>query len=146
MAFVLEEEGAMFTGDNVLGHGTAVFEDLGVYLQSLEAMKGEFSGRAYPGHGDWIADGRARAEEYIQHRQMREEEVFGVLRDEGGEGECGEGRTPMEVVKVVYRDVPESLHGPAEGSVVQVLQKLEGEGKVRRKEDGRWAVFKKATL
>ena len=146
MAFVLEEEGAMFTGDNVLGHGTAVFEDLGVYLQSLEAMKEEFSGRAYPGHGDWIADGRARVEEYIGHRQMGAEAVWGVLRVSGGEGEWGKGRTPMEVVKVVYKDVPESLHGPAEGGVVQVLVKLEGEGKVGRREDGRWVISKKATL
>lgn len=50
MAFVLEEEDAMFTGDNVLGHGTAVFEDLAVYLDSLSRMREQFHGRAYPGH------------------------------------------------------------------------------------------------
>lgn len=50
MAFVLEEENAMFTGDNVLGHGTAVFEDLAVYLDSLSRMQEQFHGRAYPGH------------------------------------------------------------------------------------------------
>ena len=50
MAFVLEEENAMFTGDNVLGHGTAVFEDLTLYLDSLSRMRKQFSGRAYPGH------------------------------------------------------------------------------------------------
>ena len=50
MAFVLEEENAMFTGDNVLGHGTAVFEDLAVYLDSLTRMREQFHGRAYPGH------------------------------------------------------------------------------------------------
>ncbi len=50
MAFILEEENAMFTGDNVLGHGTAVFEDLAVYLNSLSRMREQFQGRAYPGH------------------------------------------------------------------------------------------------
>lgn len=40
----------MFTGDNILGHGTAVFEDLAVYLDSLSCMRGQFHGRAYPGH------------------------------------------------------------------------------------------------
>lgn len=40
----------MFTGDNVLGHGTAVFEDLIVYLNSLSRMREQFKGRAYPGH------------------------------------------------------------------------------------------------
>ncbi|ETI25053.1 hypothetical protein G647_04423 [Cladophialophora carrionii CBS 160.54] len=33
------EIGALFTADNVLGHGTAVFEDLQLYLQSLDVMK-----------------------------------------------------------------------------------------------------------
>ena len=50
MAFVLEEENAMFTGDNVLGHGTAVFENLAVYLDSLSRMREQFHGRIYPGH------------------------------------------------------------------------------------------------
>ena len=50
MAFVLEEENAMFTGDNVLGNGTAVFEDLAVYLDSLSRMREQFHGRAYPAH------------------------------------------------------------------------------------------------
>lgn len=50
MVFVLEEESAMFTGDNVLGHGTAVFENLTVYLDSLSRMREQFRGRAYPGH------------------------------------------------------------------------------------------------
>ena len=50
MAFILEEENAMFTGDNILGHGTAVFEDLTVYLDSLSRMREQFCGRAYPGH------------------------------------------------------------------------------------------------
>lgn len=47
MCFLFSEEDALFTGDNVLGHGTTVFEDLGVYLKSLHLMKGIFGGRAY---------------------------------------------------------------------------------------------------
>ncbi|EXJ90008.1 hypothetical protein A1O3_03076 [Capronia epimyces CBS 606.96] len=34
-----DEVGAIFTADNVLGHGTAVFEDLSAYLDSLALMK-----------------------------------------------------------------------------------------------------------
>ena len=38
MSFVLEEESAVFTGDCVLGCGTTSFDDLGVYLRSLELL------------------------------------------------------------------------------------------------------------
>ena len=122
----LAEEDALFTGDNVLGHGTAVFEDLATYMASLRRMHGLFSGRAYPGHGELIEDGPAKVDEYMRHRQLREEQVVQVLRSDSRE----EGWTPMELVKVIYRDVPENLHPAAAAGVYQILKKLEGEGKV----------------
>ena len=122
----------MFTGDNVLGQGTAVFEDLATYLSSLHRMRDQFSDRAYPGHGPVIEDGRARIKEYIQHRQQREEEVLGVLK--GAEP----ARTAMQIVKVIYKDYPEDLHEPAEKGVVQILRKLKGEGKVVMVESEGW--------
>ena len=142
MAFVLEEEDAMFTGDNVLGHGTAVFEDLGLYMESLERMKGEFGGRAYPGHGAVIEDGPAKVTEYVEHRRTREEQILGVLRA-GDDGEVG--LTGTGIVREVYKDVPEILHHPALGGVLQVLGKLEGEGKVERF-NGSWRATGKASL
>ncbi|KIW11535.1 hypothetical protein PV08_10836 [Exophiala spinifera] len=88
-----DEVGALFTADNVLGHGTAVFEDLGQYLDSLNLMKRrvvELSSsssssskkpkKAYPGHGAVIDDATGKIDEYITHRRMREEEALNVLR------------------------------------------------------------------
>jgi len=140
MAFVLEEEDAMFTGDNVLGHGTAVFEDLATYLDSLARMEKQFIARAYPGHGAAIEDGRGRINEYIEHRRQREEEILQALRQVEGDA------TPMELVKVVYKDVPENLHAPAAKGAVQVLRKLEGEGKVAQSGHEKWQIIGKATL
>jgi len=142
MALVLEEEDAMFTGDNVLGQGTAVFGDLKSYMDSLERMEGAFSGRAYPGHGPVIESGKAKVREYISHRREREEQVVGVLKERNEDGECWGS---MQVVKIIYKDYPEHLHVPAEGSVVQVLQKLEKEGKVQ-KDGQRWKLTSKAAL
>ena len=139
MAFILEEENAMFTGDNVLGHGTAVFEDLATYLSSLQSMEKQFNGRAYPAHGAVIANGRDKIKEYIIHRRQREEEVLSVLREQGV-------KTSMEIVGIVYKDVPVNLHVPAEGGVLQVLRKLKGEGKVLEEASGRWQVQDKAAL
>ena len=107
----------MFTGDNVLGHGTAVFESLTEYLVSLRRMVewGGENGRAYPGHGDVVGDRNGKVEEYLRHRAQREGEVVRALEEEG------EGKTAMEIVEVVYRDHPRGLWEPARGGVMQVL-------------------------
>lgn len=139
MVFLLAQENALFTADNVLGQGTAVFEDLATYLQSLERMRRlpGFTARAYPGHGPVIEDGRAKIAEYIAHRQQREDQIVQALRAESG---SQEGWEPMQLVKVIYRDVPENLHLPALGGVMQVLRKLEKEGTVKQREGERWVL------
>ena len=140
MAFILEEEDAMFTGDNVLGHGTSVFEDLSTYLFSLGKMREQFTGRAYPGHGPVIEDGRAKITEYIEHRREREGQVVDVLQA------TEMGVSPMEIVKTVYKGYPANLFEPAARGVLQILKKLEGEGRVRDEGADRWQMTRKATL
>ncbi|BCS24422.1 putative metallo-beta-lactamase domain protein [Aspergillus puulaauensis] len=148
MMLLLEEEDAIFTGDNVLGHGTAVFEDLKAYLGSLRRMQNRVSGRGYPGHGPVVESATAKITEYIRHRQEREDQIIRVLRygklDVGEQERSPERKlawTPIEVVKIIYRDVPESLHLPAANGVIQVLDKLEAEGRVIHDTDsGRWTL------
>lgn len=146
MVFALAEEDALFAGDNVLGQGTAVFEDLATYLASLGRMETLFAGRAYPGHGPVVDDGPARIREYVAHRRAREEQIVATLR---GANEAAGGRAawePMELVQVIYRDVPENLHLPALGGVVQVLQKLRQEGRASEDADGRWILGDRPAL
>lgn len=143
MVFVLAEEDAMFTADNVLGQGTAVFENLGEYTASLERMRGLFRGRAYPGHGPVVEDGPAKIAEYIAHRRQREEQVVRTLRGEQGQGQGA--WTAMDVVRVVYAEVPKELHPAACGNVQQILDKLEKEEKVARHGDG-WRLRDRSTL
>ncbi|KAK3301521.1 beta-lactamase-like protein [Chaetomium fimeti] len=165
------ERGALFTGDNVLGHGTSVFEDLAAYVASLERMRRLYDGdgreaggqqqqqqqqaTAYPGHGAVVLDGPGKIAEYIRHRGQREEQVVQTLRSALGNGEVaaaeegsgkgtgnwsgGDGWTVMELVRSIYRDVPETLHPAAAGGVAQILQKLQKEGRVVEVDDGeRW--------
>jgi len=163
MAFVitestdLKEKGAMFTGDNVLGHGTAVFEDLATYLSSLHLMSQTIGSgaQAYPAHGALLDDGQATIEMYIKHRQQREDEALRVLKtgraDEASSEKPGVETVvrewdSMEIVKVIYKDFPENLHVPAETGLLQVLKKLEGEGKVVRVEGGGWRLGEKSVL
>ena len=159
MALVLDEEDAMFTGDNVLGHGTAVFEDLPTYLSSLDQMQRQFSGRAYPGHGAVIQDGRGKIAEYIRHRQQREDEVMQVLKTgtttttpTGAAGGIPDRDgtpavwMPIDIVKIVYKDVPANLHEPAEKGLLQILRKLERDGKVGQVSQGQWQIQGRAAL
>lgn len=141
-AFVLEEEDAMFTGDNVLGQGTSVFEDLTAYLDSLSQMEKQFRGRAYPGHGSVISDGPGRIRDYIAHRKQREDEILQILRgakpgNDTNNPATPESWTPRELVQVIYKDVPKELYDRAEKGVVQVLHKLQLEGRVVEVDNGR---------
>jgi glyoxylase-like metal-dependent hydrolase (beta-lactamase superfamily II) len=142
MAFVLEEEDALFTCDNMLGHGTAVFEDLPTYINSLNKMSAAVNGRGYPGHGAIIESVQTKAAEYIAHRAQREREVTNVIRNAGKEG-----LTLMEAVKIIYKDVPENLHLPASNGVIQILWKLREEGKaISDDETEKWRLTDKALL
>jgi glyoxylase-like metal-dependent hydrolase (beta-lactamase superfamily II) len=127
LCFVLEEEHALFSGDNVLGVGTTVIPntsgDLGAYLRSLEKLLAEQPRRIYPAHGPAIEDGVGKIREYIAHRHERERQILAVL--EGG------AATVIEIVEVVYAAYPEALHAAAGQSTAQHLRKLEREGRAR---------------
>lgn len=56
MCFLLEKENVLFTGDNVLGHGYSVAEDLETYTFSLRLMASLKCAIGYPGHGQAISN------------------------------------------------------------------------------------------
>ena len=127
MCFVLEQERSVFAGDNVLGHGTTVFEDLGKYMNSLDVMlklvENGPKKMLYPGHGEYVTDAARKINEYIMHRKRREKQIVDALRGAKAEGR---GRlTSLDIVKQIYGDADEGLWSAAEGGTVQVLEKLE---------------------
>jgi len=128
LCFVLEEEGALFSGDNVLGVGTTVIPgrggDLAEYLRSLERLLAESPAAIYPAHGPRIADGSGKIREYLAHRMQREQEILAAVGD-------GLARID-EMVRRIYAAYPVELHAPAAGSVTAHLRKLEREGRVAR--------------
>lgn len=128
LCFLLDEEGALFSGDNVLGVGTTVIPlgsgDLGQYMASLEKMRAASPGRIYPAHGPCIEDGVGKLQEYIEHRKQREVEILRVL--EKGPAQI------LEIVRVIYAAYPAHLHAAAAQSVAHHLLKLEREGRAQR--------------
>ena len=148
----------MFTGDNVVGHGTVLFEDLTLYLRSLHHMAASIGAhsRAYPAHGAVLEDGRGHINLYIRHRQVREEGILRILRTGRLDAASGEEKVAdishhrewesHELGELLYRFVPKMLRGPAEWGLVQVLTKLEADGKVARSEEGKWFLIDRAVL
>ena len=127
LCFLLEEEQNLFSGDNVLGIGTTVIPaesgSLADYMESLECILAEDPGAIYPAHGPRIQNGRAKIEEYLEHRREREAQVLAAL--------AAGDRDAKSMVQRIYVGYPERLHAPAAQSVTSHLKKLERDGRVR---------------
>ena len=131
LCFMIEEEGSLVSGDNVLGVGTTIIPaqsgDLAQYMASLARLLSERPRRIYPAHGPCIEDGTAKIQEYIDHRRARDEQILAAL-EQGADG------VPA-IVAIVYAAYPQALHAAAGQSVTSHLLKLEREGRVRRTGD-----------
>lgn len=124
-AAFLVEENALFSGDCVLGEGTAVFENLRQLLSSLQLFVDLKPSVIYPGHGPVVDNPIAKLQQYIDHRLMRERQVMDALPETAADGLTIEG-----IVRKMYTDTPEKLLRAAAGNVFHHLNKLLEEGKV----------------
>ncbi|XP_015518820.2 endoribonuclease LACTB2 [Neodiprion lecontei] len=129
----LEEENAIFSGDCILGEGTAVFEDLYDYMASLSEILDISPKLIYPGHGPVIEDPVPRIKFYIAHRHQREKQILDVLYKHATETPMSE----IDIVRRVYKDTPENLWIAAAENVNHHLKKLLKERKVRG-DTGAW--------
>lgn len=136
----LVEEKALFSGDCVLGEGTAVFENLKQLLSSLQLFVDLRPSIIYPGHGPVIEDPVAKVQQYIDHRLMREKQVLDALPEDPAAGLTIEG-----IVRKMYTDTPEKLLRAAAGNVYHHLTKLMEEEKVKSADVDDGAVFYKVT-
>jgi glyoxylase-like metal-dependent hydrolase (beta-lactamase superfamily II) len=118
----------LFSGDNILGYGTAVIRppdgNMTDYLKSLERLLGFDISLILPGHGPLIGKPEEKIREYIKHRLEREQQVLAALR--GGRDSIG------DITQMIYIDVSPALQRVAEFSVQAHLEKLMREGRVKR--------------
>ena len=133
LCFALEAEGALFTGDHVMGWSTSVIAppdgDMGAYFASLDLLLKRDDSVYLPAHGPAIDKPHRHVRALITHRRMREKQILDRL----GKGE----ERIDEMVTHMYRDIDPRLHGAAGRSVLAHLVDLERRGRVRGEGD-RW--------
>jgi glyoxylase-like metal-dependent hydrolase (beta-lactamase superfamily II) len=129
VSLLLPADRALFTGDTVLGRGTAVIGpdgDLGDYLGSLDRLRAiaddEQLAVLLPGHGPLLSDPAGTLDYYLAHRRERLAEIRSAL--------AAGDRTPTEIVHRVYTDVDPRLWPFAEWSVRSQLGYLASRGEL----------------
>ncbi|KAL8970229.1 MAG: hypothetical protein Q9183_001617 [Haloplaca sp. 2 TL-2023] len=138
MSFILQEENAMFTGDNVLGHGSSAVEILGEYMDTLRRMRDQQCERGYPAHGVVIPNLNAKIQEYLGQKERRERQILKSLKSikeaekqSGQQGSKGSTTIKNLVVAVHGEGMDcEVSQKVLEPFTSEVLGKLAGDGKV----------------
>ena len=126
--FWLEEEGVLFTADNIVSVGTTwigppegILRD---YLTTLERLKTFPARLIAPGHGGMIADVREKIDFFIGRRLEREAQILGLLQ--------ASPRTEDELLREVYGDtVHPSVMWVAERTIRGHVIKLLDDGRIR---------------
>lgn len=123
------QEGALFTGDVVLGTGTVVIAppggDMRLYQRTLQRLLDEYAAARviYGGHGPPVGDVAAKLREYIAHRRMRENQLLQALERKA--------QTIPALVASIYAEVSPTLWPAAARQMLAYLLALETEGRVR---------------
>lgn len=120
-----EKSQSVFSGDTILGEGTAVFEDLFDYMKSLKLILDLNPKVIYPAHGDLIDDNPVeKIKYYIEHRNIREKQILNTIEASKS------ALSVLQIVRSCYTSTPVHLWMAAAKVVNQHLAKLKKEGKV----------------
>ncbi len=126
LSFYLEDAKLVLAGDLVAGQGSSWVGhpegDVDDYLKSLERLRSLNLLMVAPGHGEVSRDPYGKLNEARQHRLDRLEQVYRALAEEP--------LTLSELRERVYPQVPESLVGMSEMSLLALLKKLMNEMRV----------------
>jgi glyoxylase-like metal-dependent hydrolase (beta-lactamase superfamily II) len=120
LCFWSAEARVLLSGDLIAGRGSIMVAppegNLEAYVASLKRIRALSPMRILPGHGPEVLDAPAKIDEYIAHRQGREERVAAALRSGASSLE--------EIVALAYADVPPRMRPYAELAARAYLEKL----------------------
>jgi glyoxylase-like metal-dependent hydrolase (beta-lactamase superfamily II) len=135
LCFALNETGALFTGDHVMGWSTTVVSppdgDMAAYMASLDRLMARRDRVYYPAHGDPVDNPQRFVRGLAGHRKQREGQILRLLRE-------GVGAIPA-MVERMYVGLDPRLHGAAGRSVLAHLIDLRDRG-IARHEGDAWSL------
>jgi glyoxylase-like metal-dependent hydrolase (beta-lactamase superfamily II) len=136
LCFALEETGALFSGDHVMGWSTSVVSppdgDMTAYLESLARLYERKQDTVYyPAHGPEVTKPHQLVRGMIGHRRQRENQILRQI-------ESGHTRI-AEMVPLMYKSVDQRLWPAAGRSVLAHLIDLENRGITAHHED-EWTI------
>lgn len=136
LCFALEESGALFTGDHIMGWSTSVISppdgDMAAYLASLQKLLDRPQDKIYyPAHGPAVEKPQRLARGMMGHRKQREGQILRLL-DRGPQA-------ITDFVAEMYKGLDPRLHGAAGRSVLAHLLDLQQRGRAKEVGQDIWA-------
>ena len=135
LCFALEESGALFTGDHVMGWSTSVVVppdgDMAQYMASLAKLYEREDAVFYPAHGEAVTKPRQLVRGMIGHRRQRERQILRHVESAP--------KTIKAMVPEMYKGIDKRLYPAAGQSVLAHLIDLERRGEVSREGD-QWQI------
>jgi glyoxylase-like metal-dependent hydrolase (beta-lactamase superfamily II) len=124
-------EGALFTGDHVMGWSTTVVVppdgDMGDFMASLDKLRQRDDRVFFPAHGPPITNPQQMLRGLIGHRMQRDRQILRLVTE-------GLADVP-QIVAAAYPGLDPRLIGAAGGSVTAHLMDLKRRGLVHQAED-----------
>jgi glyoxylase-like metal-dependent hydrolase (beta-lactamase superfamily II) len=128
LCLALIEEGALFTGDHVMGWSTTVVSppdgDMADYMASLDKLIARTDAVYYPAHGEPVTNPQRFARSLAGHRRQREGQILRLVREGVG--------VIDDMVPRMYAGVDKRLYPAAGRSVLAHLIDLENRGRAAR--------------
>lgn len=124
-------EGALFSGDHVMGWSTTVVVppdgDMAAYMASLDKLRKRDDRIYYPAHGPAVTNPQQYVRHLVGHRMQREKQILSLV---------GERARPIsDIVTNAYPGLDPRLVMAAGGSVLAHLLDLQRRGLVEREGD-----------
>ena len=124
-------EGALLTGDHVMGWSTTVVVppdgDMAAYMRSLDKLRQRDDRVYYPAHGPAVTNPQQYVRGLIGHRLQREKQILRLVAEQP--------RPIADIVANAYPGLDPRLVPAAGGSVYAHLLDLERRGLVERRKD-----------